>query len=385
LSESTSCSDRARRALELLRHGALPSPEELHTLDELRTLGEECPGEFFSIVIESLADSFDPRQSDAYDYSMRAWDLHRLKAPPAPPEHAETVYVLSRVTLGADIKITSMVLDAMKRRFPNARIVFVAGRKSIELFEADTSLEFMEAAYPRKGPVSERIAFGHQLRAQLNAPRALVVDPDSRMSQLGLIPLAEPGRYFHFPSRTAGGQTLANLSTLTADWLERTFGVTGQSWIAPRPCEITTGRPAVAISLGVGENESKRIPGDFEARLIRHLADRCATIHLDRGAGGEEARRVTDAAEASGALHKVRFHEGSFAAFVSIIIQSDFYAGYDSAGQHAAAAAGIPLITIFKGAPNQTFRSRWEPFGPAKRTILDAEKNVPSLPALHFD
>ncbi len=48
-----------------------------------------------------------------------------------PPERVETVYVLSRVTLGADIKITSVILDAMKQRFPGAAIVLVANRKSL--------------------------------------------------------------------------------------------------------------------------------------------------------------------------------------------------------------------------------------------------------------
>jgi ADP-heptose:LPS heptosyltransferase len=377
LSESTSCSERAQRALEALRAGAPPPHREIHAL------GEECPGDFFRIVIESLADSFDPAQSEAYDYLMQAWDLHRTKSPVTIPNRVDTVFVLSRVTLGADIKITSMVLDAMKQRFPEARIVFVAGRKSIELFEADPRLEFHEADYPRKGPVSARIAFGHQLRRQLAQPNALVTDPDSRMTQLGLIPLAEPGRYFHFPSRTETSSS--NLTDLTANWLQRTFGTTGHAYIAPRPIASTARHPAAALSLGVGENESKRIPGDFEAQLIRHIGERFAAIHLDRGAGGEEARRVTAAAEASGVIHKVRFHEGSFAAFVSLIAQSDLYAGYDSAGQHAAAAAAVPLMTFFKGAPNATFRARWQPAGPAKRTILNADEIFPEISTLHFD
>ncbi len=378
MSESTSCSDRARRALASLRCGAVPAESEL------RELGEDCPAEFFRILIESLADSFDPAQAEAYDLVMQAWDLHRTKPPLAVPDDVEAVYVLSRVTLGADIKITSAVLDAMKRRFPSARIVFVGGRKSIELFEADARLEFLEAAYPRSGPVSSRIEFGRELRRQLALPHSIVVDPDSRITQLGLIPLAAPGRYFHFNSRADGGHAPVNLTTLTARWLLHTFEATGTAFVAPLAIRIETERPCAAVSLGVGENESKRIPGDFEARLLQRLGERCATIHLDRGAGGEEARRVTAAAEASGFPDKIRFHEGSFASFVSLIAQSDFYAGYDSAGQHAAAACAVPFVTFFRGAPNQVFRSRWEPCGPGQRTIIDADSEIPSLTLLHF-
>ena len=328
--------------------------------DEVRALGEECPGDFFRVVIESLAVSFDPAQSVAYDELMEAWALHRPPAPTRIPELVDTVYVLSRVTLGADVKITSIMLDAMKRRFPNARIVLVAGRKSIELFEADPRLEYLEAAYPRSGPVSARIAFGHELREKLNAPNSIVIDPDSRITQLGLVPVCDPGRAFHFPSRTSGTPT-DNLSYLTNQWLKQTFGVTGRAFIAPNPVPLDCHRPCAAISLGVGENESKRIPGTFEADLIRHLSRRHPTLYIDRGAGGEEARRVTAAVEASGISNRVRFHEGSFAAFVSLIAQCDFYAGYDSAGQHAAAAAGVPFVSVFAGAPSKVFRARWSP------------------------
>ena len=39
------------------------------------------------------------------------------------PVEVETVYVLSRVTLGADTKITSTILDCTKKLFPAAAIV----------------------------------------------------------------------------------------------------------------------------------------------------------------------------------------------------------------------------------------------------------------------
>ena len=323
-------------------------------------MGEECSGDFFRVLIESLADSFDPAQSAAYDALMAAWGLRRGVATTAIPADVETVYVLSRVTLGADIKITSMMLEAAKSRFPGARVVFVAGRKSIELFEADTRLEFLEAVYPRSGPVSSRIAFGQALRERLTAPNSIVIDPDSRMTQLGLIPVCDPDRYFHFPSRTEG-TARDNLSTLTLQWLARTFGVTGRAYVAPKAVPLSCVRPCAAVSLGVGENESKRVLRDFEARLIRLLGERYRTICVDRGAGGEEERRVTRAVEASGVADRVLFWEGSFAGFVSIVSQSDLYAGYDSAGQHAAAAASVPFVSVFAGAPSKVFQSRWAP------------------------
>jgi ADP-heptose:LPS heptosyltransferase len=57
---------------------------------------------------------------------------------------------------------------------------------------------------------------------------------------------------------------------------------------------------------------------------------------------------------------------------VSVITQCDLYAGYDSAGQHAAAASGVPLVSIFAGAPSERFRTRWAPSGPGRIHIIDA-------------
>ena len=242
----------------------------------VRSLGEEQPGEFFRVIVESLADSFDPAQAAAYDELMRAWLPTMLPPRPAAkptiPDRIDTVFVLSRVTLGADIKITSIILSAMKKLFRDAAIVLVANRKSVELYKADTRIRHLEADYPRLGPVSRRIEFAHQLRDRMKGANRIVVDPDSRMTQLGLIPVCEAHNYFHFPSRTANSAD--NLTELTQRWLEEVFGESGEAYIAPERVPIEGDSPRAAVSLGVGENESKRIGGDFEAQLIRRLGEK---------------------------------------------------------------------------------------------------------------
>lgn len=333
----------------------------------IRDLGENHPGEFFRLIVEPLNDSFDAGQVAVYERLMTAWLQPETRVSPAIPPIVEAVYVLSRVTLGADVKITSIILDAMKQRFPGARLLFVANRKSAELFAADPAVEILEADYPRAGGVSRRIAFGEELRGRLDEPHAIVVDPDSRLTQLGLVPVCEPQRYFHFRSRTA--DSTENLTDLTRQWVEATFGVTGKAYIAPVQTVLEDGGPLAAVSFGVGGNDTKRISAEFEAGLIRDLASRYRTVWIDRGAGGEEAARVTAAVEASGTGEQIRFWEGSFAGFASIIQQSNFYAGYDSAGQHVADACGVPLTSYFVGAPSARFEARWRPLRNVRPTI----------------
>ena len=327
--------------------------------------------------MEPLADSFDSAQAAAYEQLMRVWIPAAPAVTPAISVRVDTVYVLSRVTLGADIKIVSPILAAMKQRFPGAQIVFVANRKSAELFATDPRIEYLNADYPRTGPVTARIAFARELRTKLQHENSIVVDPDSRMTQLGLVPVCDPARYFHFPSRTAGGSGSRNLTHLIAGWLQQTFGLAANAYIAPAHEPISGAAPRAAVSLGVGDNESKRIGGNFESSLLAALGVRYATIWVDRGAGGEEARRVTTAVETSGAGDRVRFWEGSFAGFASIVSQCDLYVGYDSAGQHAAAAANIPLISIFAGAPSERFRDRWAAAGPGGTVSIAADSRYP--------
>ncbi len=355
------------KLLAAIRRGETPPVREVFEA------GETCPGEFFRDVIEPLGDSFDPAQAAAYEQLMQAWIPPHVTAAPVIPARVETVYVLSRVTLGADIKIVSPMLAAMKERFPAARVVFVANRKSAELFEADPRIAHLNAEYPRSGPVSRRVAFAEELRSMLSDENAIVLDPDSRMTQLGLIPVCPPERCFHFPSRTVGGEGGDNLTDLVRGWLRSTFGVDASAYIAPRMEPLPGSGTRAAVSFGVGENEAKRVGGDFEARVIETLGLFFDTVWVDRGVGGEEARRVTAAVEESLLADRVRFWEGGFAGFASIISQSDQYVGYDSAGQHAAAAAGVPVISIFAGAPWERFRQRWKAAGPGQISCIVAD------------
>jgi ADP-heptose:LPS heptosyltransferase len=54
----------------------------------------------------------------------------------------------------------------------------------------------------------------------------------------------------------------------------------------------------------------------------------------------------------------------------AVISQCDEYIGYDSAGQHIAAAVETPCLTIFAGSNNMRFVRRWSACGPQRcRTV----------------
>jgi ADP-heptose:LPS heptosyltransferase len=257
----------------------------------------------------------------------------------------------------------------------------VGSHKSWELFSADPRIGHASVSYRRAGSVHDRVAPSQELRRLLAAPNSIVIDPDSRLTQLGLVPVCPEESYYFFESRAYGAEGSEPLPALAAHWARETFGIDAASpWIAAAPAETVKvpGRPFVTMSFGVGENPAKRVADPFEQELVGRVAQAGAHLLIDEGAGGEEAQRVQHAIAKSGApLKRVHTFRGAFATFASAITRSDLYLGYDSAGQHVAAASGVPLLSIFAGYPSARFFSRWRPFGKGKIEVVKVEEGKP--------
>ena len=276
------------------------------------------------------------------------------------------IVLLSRVTLGSDIAVTSVIAQALRTRFPESEVVLAGGKKSAELL----GLPLLAVDYPRTGGLKARLR-ALDVFADLEKD-AVVVDPDSRLTQLGLYPVAPEDRYYFFDSHETDDP--GSLTELARAWCAEVFEVD-----IPRP-KIAAGdppfefaRPAVTVSLGVGGNESKRVGAEFERMLLRDLSGRAATVIVDKGAGEAEAAIAEAAGEG---LPNVRYFSGSFAGFASLIAKSDLYVGYDSAGQHAAAALEVPLVCVFAGAANDRFFERWRPDGRVVRVDGGSQESV---------
>lgn len=332
-----------------------------------------------SIVVERLGDLFEPRLCKTYDRLFTEVILRtapeiapRLRSsgePAAAPASTNRVYVLSRVTLGADVVVTSVMLDAAKRRYPNAEVVFVGPRKSYELFEADPRIRHLPAPYARSGALKDRL----QASASLWFEDGIVIDPDSRLSQLGLLVVCEEHNYFHFPSRAYGGAGDQPLARLAAQWVQEVFGVEGaKPYIAPLNFASAEPSADVTVSLGVGENAAKRLDDARECELLRALAGTGASILVDKGGSLEERERVERAL-----LPGMRTHDGAFAPFAAHIARSKLFVGYDSAGGHVASAWGVPLISIAKGFVSERMAARWRPNG-----VVLSESEVGQVPDL---
>ena len=377
-----------RAAQELLDHclAGRPWPEQL--LDHL--IDEGGDRALFRIVVERLGDLFEPHLCLVYAnlfaevIARRIPTLHadhlvaryeRIRLPRTldrDPAAIRNVFVLSRVTLGADVAVTSILLDCAKKRFPDSNIYFAGPHKSWELFAADPRLQHLAIAYGRAGTLDSRLAVWPGLCEALSQPDSIVIDPDSRLTQLGLLPVCPEEDYYFFESRAYGIDGTDSLSELTRRWANATFGVPDA-----RPyiqTGLTATEFATTVSFGVGENLDKRVPDPFEQDLLKMLP---RPLLIDKGAGGEEAERVDRAIAAAG--DGISIWDGSFAGFAAHIQKSKLYAGYDSSGGHVAAACGIPLLTVMNGFVSERMFQRWRPTGRGRIRVVQANQSVRAI------
>jgi ADP-heptose:LPS heptosyltransferase len=197
---------------------------------------------------------------------------------------------------------------------------------------------------------------------------------------------------------------------LASCWANEVFGAAGKTFpYVALPAEHRDfGRRAVeklrragasrvtVVSLGVGDNQNKRVSEEFEIETVNRLI-KDSTLILDKGATDDEREqinRVVAALRAAGravieinesgramAISSEKIEadaitwDGGLGGFAGLIAASDRYVGYDSAGQHIAAALRIPTLTIFVNSSAPAFAERWRPYGPGVIELFEVKRH----------
>ena len=332
----------------------------------------------------------------------------------------DVVIVLSRQTLGADVAITAPVLGRMRVRFPQARLCFLGGEGARAVASCFHGVEYVPVPYGRTATLAARLNAWPRLCAAVDhlagAPgrRCLVIDPDSRLTQLGLLPPTAPAGYRHFPSRSYGADTDSPLGTLVQRWLDEIFGAGAGEfplrlcardahWAAALRGSLTAdARPLVCVNFGVGGNGSKAAGRNFETRLLQRILQRGWRVLLARGTGRDESARALELSEGLAQQGIAVLHlpsgrvlpppgrradlltwEADTGAFLAAIRAADLYVGYDSSGQHIAAALGVPALAIFVASAGLRHARRWAPRGEGPLRVLRASPPVDGERLLH--
>jgi ADP-heptose:LPS heptosyltransferase len=355
--------------------------------------------------------------------------VRRADAP--VPGTVRRICVLSRVTIGADILLTSVAIQRLAQRWPQAEIVLLGDGKLAPLLGGGTpggtggtlpAIRVRHLAYSRRGGLGERLAAWLAVRAAIDDERPdLVVSPDSRLDQLGILPSADAGRHILWEN-TQDGPARSLADTCDA-WFARRLGLPPSPGLTPLVAidQATRGAAAkwakafagqrwLAVKLDHGGNAAKALPRDAEVRLLRAARAAGWRILLDRGFGAAElagsdslladlgwtALDVDDTGlnTPSGCPYGmpvdrlapiadhgvVRFH-GSIAGWAAAVSACSRAFSYDSVGHHLAAALGIPVAVAFTGHSDDAFPLAWQPRGRTEVALVvipTAEKAEPA-------
>ncbi|MBW1774611.1 MAG: hypothetical protein JRJ82_17235 [Deltaproteobacteria bacterium] len=413
--------------------------------DELNKIGSSV---LFGIIIEALCDDFEELQTEAYNrvicrvisfcrtiptgkeldkrlkhFELKSYEdlfnrIENIRACSDEYRKIESspdkIILLSRVTIGADVAITSVLIQRLHHMFPESEIIVIGSHKLYDIFGGNPHVRIKQVNYSRRGNLVERFAswfavleaVSEEFRAGISA-NIFVVDPDSRLSQLGVLPFVDSKKYLFFNSRGKDSYPKKmSISELANHWLDNVLGEMEfcypMVWLqesklnnASRFATVLRKagcRKIIVANFGVGENSRKRLGGDFEEKLILKLLDEPETvIVLDQGLGHEELERskaIIKKVEEHGfttrygefdSLDGINISRGivgvvsGIGEIAALISQCDEFIGYDSACQHIAASLGIPTYTIFAGSNNARFIRRWSACGPAKSKIIHVD------------
>ena len=402
----------------------------------------------FRAIVEPLNDSFDAADRDVYyeifsyliqlirelpeaehiDETLKSFGLftqqdllNRVrnlivpdKTGPAQRHHVKKVFALSRVTIGADVAITSIIIERSKKLFPNAQILFLSNKKNYELFGDDENIRILPLDYKKRGGLTSRLESWLEALENINGEtkdmkpcECVIIDTNSRITQLGLLPLVrEDIGYYLFEPLAHADEETRKLGEDVNEWINKVFGGTVEDLTYPTlsiPAEYNETAKVfyqqlakskeftVTVNFGVGGNDNKRISDEFEFEVVLYLIEKGAKVILDEGFGKEEIERtdrIIDQVKehgkttirvnenlsfSAGSNPDLITYKGSIGQFAAMISQSQYYIGYDSMGQHVAAALEIPELVIFNGYPTEKFSRKWRPYGNGKIEIIHAE------------
>lgn len=345
----------------------------------------------------------------------------RADGDPLPAGAVARVVVLSRVTIGADVLLSTVVLQRLRQRYPAAELVVLGDAKLGGLLGGFERVRVRPIAYARRGPLRERLASWLVLADAIaeEAPD-LVVAPDSRLDQLGLLPItADPARYRLWENIRPEGAAPQSLAAQLDAWCAGCLGLPAAPACLPRLAldaeraalaarfrSAFGAAPILAVKLDHGGNPAKALPREGEVHLLRGIRAKGWRILLDRGFGAEELAnsdallaalgwRCTDLDDSGQGLGRgvaalardellaaevVRFH-GSIGGWAAALSACGHALSYDSVGHHLAAALGVPVSVAFTGWADPAFPTAWQPRGPGVAQVVaipTAEKAAPA-------
>lgn len=378
--------------------------------DALDAAGRQGYAAVFPAALWAVIERHAPLKETLKEFGITSldalqarYDLVRQSSSVAVTGSPRRIGVLSRVTIGADVLLASVVIGHLRKAWPDAQVVLFGDKKLAPLFTGDPQVSVQAIAYRRRGSLGERIETWLGLIDQIaGADLDLLIGPDSRLDQLGILPLG-PAEQYRLWENLQPGPEPQSLARILDAWCGRICGtgpginpqlhLDGPTAALGQHFSQSFGAgPLLAVKLDYGGNDAKRLPRPAEVAILQQAVVDGWRLVLDRGFGDEELAESDDLLQQVGLKAfdiddsgkgfgidpadlkpgqcaqqpVIRFH-GSIAGWAAAVSACQGALSYDSVGHHLAAALSVPLVTAFTGHPSAAFPVAWQAMGPAQR------------------
>lgn len=329
----------------------------------------------------------------------RAWQRHAKSMLNTPALSLKRILAVQIADIG-DLVLTTPALVLMRRRFPEARITLLTTAHAAPIVagtgSADDVWTFDRRAFasPRALLKPDGVRAGFDLARRLRAGRFDAIVYFHHFT-------TKPGALkFHAIAAAAGSPIRVGLENrnggfLThrvtdegfgarhqADyWLDLVDHLSGQHFGAPRdpadyplvtarepfawpPSVREGGRPLVAVHAGSGGYSlARRWPAESFAAVADRLIEAIGARIVLIGGANDQADAVRAAMQ-----HEPIDLSGqtTLATLGDLLSACDLFIGADSGVMHLAAAAGVPIVSIFGPSNHQA----WKPWTPRGRSIV---------------
>jgi lipopolysaccharide heptosyltransferase II len=298
------------------------------------------------------------------------------------PERVRSILVMRLYFLG-DVVLATPVLEALRRRFPDARLTVLVKQRAVDVLVGNPNVDEIV--------VYDAVPNYHMPHRQLNLARRLrrakfdlAVDLSGNLLSSWLLWAADPGYRVGFnhagfphlldrriPYVTDGSVVEHLLSAVEplgakAEPLPRIYlsdVEREESTDALRSAGIDRHESFAVLAPGANW-EYRRWPAERHAELARRLgAEACVRVLLT---GGPEDRELcASIAAASGGSAQSLAGDLGIRGFAATVERAEVFIGSDSGPMHIAAAVGTPVVALF--GPNTP--DRFAPRGSASVVI----------------
>ncbi|HEC91984.1 MAG TPA: pyruvate kinase, partial [Candidatus Atribacteria bacterium] len=287
---------------------------------------QQREGKFIDEVLKRLGFLDEKSLRERKDIVRKIRYLH-----PSRRDKIKKIFILSRITIGADIAITNRLITGFLKTFPFAEIVLFGNRRTLnEICGGENRIRIESLPVLPKGagtaidrflPWAEIVKVLEEEIKELKTNEDFIIfDPASRIGRVGVLPFIHKDKellhyYFFEGNLTSTQRPVKRKSDLYQEFAQNCFGISLEyPTVFLKKEDVIFAQKiwesydlgkyfVIALQFGVGGDNNKRIWNHtseeeivsyFEKSLIQRLLAEGHSLLIDKGFGWYEETQINE-------------------------------------------------------------------------------------------